>query len=50
MWLLKKILKTSAGFLKDAYDVVLLDMNSTSSINTGNEGLFWLKEIRKIKI
>jgi len=24
-------------------------MNFTSSINTGNEGLFWLKEIRKIK-
>jgi len=35
--------------LKDAYDVILLDMNFTSSINTGNEGLFWLKEIRKIK-
>jgi len=35
--------------LKDPYDVVLLDMNFTSSINTGNEGLFWLKEIRKIK-
>ncbi len=35
--------------LKDAYDVVLLDMNFTSSINTGNEGLFWLKEIRKVK-
>jgi DNA-binding NtrC family response regulator len=35
--------------LKDAFDVVLLDMNFTSSINTGNEGLFWLKEIRKLK-
>lgn len=35
--------------LKDAYDVILLDMNFTSSINTGNEGLFWLKEIKKIK-
>ena len=35
--------------LKDAFDVILLDMNFTSSINTGNEGLFWLKEIRKIK-
>ncbi len=32
---------------KDAYDLVLLDMNFTSSINTGNEGLFWLKEIKK---
>ncbi len=31
------------------YDLILLDMNFTSSINTGNEGLFWLKEIRKIK-
>jgi DNA-binding NtrC family response regulator len=24
-------------------------MNFSSSINTGNEGLFWLKEIRKLK-
>ncbi|MGK2860793.1 MAG: sigma-54-dependent transcriptional regulator [Chitinophagaceae bacterium] len=31
------------------YNLILLDMNFTSSINTGNEGLFWLKEIRKIK-
>ncbi|MEI9945773.1 MAG: sigma-54 dependent transcriptional regulator [Chitinophagaceae bacterium] len=34
---------------KSNFDVILLDMNFTSSINTGNEGLFWLKEIRKIK-
>src|SRR5258705_11551287 len=34
---------------KDSFDVVLLDMNFNSSINTGNEGLFWLKEIRKLK-
>ncbi|MBL7742353.1 MAG: sigma-54-dependent Fis family transcriptional regulator [Chitinophagaceae bacterium] len=34
---------------KDAYDVILLDMNFTSSINTGNEGIFWLKEIKKVK-
>lgn len=34
---------------KDNYDVILLDMNFTSSINTGNEGLYWLKEIRKVK-
>jgi DNA-binding NtrC family response regulator len=34
---------------KDLYDVILLDMNFTSSINTGNEGLFWLKEIRKLR-
>ena len=28
-------------------EVVLLDMNFTSGINTGNEGLFWLHEIKK---
>src|SRR5437762_4316078 len=32
---------------KDAYDAILLDMNFTSSINTGNEGIFWLNEIKK---
>ncbi|HEX4850586.1 MAG TPA: sigma-54 dependent transcriptional regulator [Puia sp.] len=32
---------------KNPYDVVLLDMNFNSSINTGNEGLFWLKKIRE---
>lgn len=34
---------------KNTFDVILLDMNFTSSINTGNEGLFWLKEIKKTK-
>ena len=34
---------------KDHFDLILLDMNFTSSINTGNEGLFWLKEIKKFK-
>ena len=28
-------------------DLILLDMNFKSSINTGNEGLFWLKKIRE---
>ena len=28
-------------------DVVLLDMNFHTDINTGNEGLFWLSEIKK---
>ena len=31
-------------------DVVLLDMNFSSGINNGNEGIFWLGEIRKISI
>ena len=30
---------------KSAPDVVLLDMNFHAGINTGNEGLFWLKEV-----
>ena len=29
------------------YDLILLDMNFKTGINTGNEGLFWLKEILK---
>ncbi|MBC7864181.1 MAG: sigma-54-dependent Fis family transcriptional regulator [Bacteroidia bacterium] len=28
------------------FDVVLLDMNFTSSINTGNEGFFWLNKLK----
>ena len=28
-------------------DVVLLDMNFSAGINSGNEGLFWLSEIKK---
>lgn len=37
---------TSLLNLKE-YDVVLLDMNFSAGVNTGNEGLFWLKEIKK---
>ena len=29
-------------------DVVLLDMNFTDTLNSGNEGLYWLHEIKKI--
>lgn len=29
------------------FDIVLLDMNFSAGINSGNEGLFWLKEIKK---
>ena len=28
------------------FDILLLDMNFNSSINTGNEGLYWLRQIR----
>jgi two-component system, NtrC family, response regulator HydG len=33
---------------KKNFDLVLLDMNFTSSINTGNEGIYWLNKIREI--
>ncbi len=31
---------------KESPSIVLLDMNFSSGINTGNEGLFWLNEIK----
>ena len=34
---------------EEMLEVVLLDMNFTSGINTGNEGLFWLHEIKKVR-
>src|SRR6187431_311506 len=30
------------------FDIVLLDMNFNSSINTGNEGIYWLKKIKSV--
>lgn len=34
---------------RQSFDVILLDMNYNSSINTGNEGLFWLRKIKELK-
>ena len=34
---------------KQIPDLVLLDMNFKASINTGNEGIFWLKRIKELK-
>ena len=34
---------------KQTFDLIMLDMNFTSSINTGNEGLFWLKKVKEFK-
>ena len=31
------------------FDLVLLDMNFNASINTGNEGLYWLRRIKEMK-
>jgi two-component system response regulator HydG len=32
---------------REQVDVILLDMNFSAGINSGNEGLFWLQEIKK---
>ena len=32
---------------KNHFDLILLDMNFNSAINTGNEGLYWLRKIRE---
>ncbi len=34
---------------KQPFDLIMLDMNFMSSINTGNEGLFWLKKVKEFK-
>ncbi|MGB3605840.1 sigma-54-dependent transcriptional regulator [Psychroserpens sp.] len=31
------------------YDIIILDMNFNGLVNTGNEGIFWLNKIRKLK-
>ena len=31
------------------FDLILLDMNFNTSINTGNEGLFWLRKIKEFR-
>jgi len=33
---------------KNKFDVVILDMNYNSVVNTGNEGIFWLTKIKEI--
>lgn len=33
---------------ENSFDLVLLDMNFKSSINTGNEGIYWLKRIKEL--
>jgi len=32
--------------VQNPYDIVLLDMNFRAGLNTGNEGIFWLREIK----
>lgn len=35
--------------LQGKFDLVMLDMNFTASVNTGNEGIYWLKRVKEIK-
>lgn len=37
------------SLLREQIDVVLLDMNFSPGLNTGNEGLYWLREIKRLK-
>ena len=32
---------------RQSYDVIILDMNFSAGINTGNEGIYWMKKILK---
>lgn len=33
---------------REEYDVILLDMNFSAGVNTGNEGMYWLSRILKV--
>ena len=33
----------------EKFDVILLDMNFSAGVNTGNEGIYWLREILKLE-
>ncbi len=33
---------------KEEYNLVILDMNFNAGVNTGNEGIYWLKRIREL--
>lgn len=39
--------KINTTLQEEKVDIVLLDMNFSAGINNGNEGLFWLAEIKK---
>jgi DNA-binding NtrC family response regulator len=32
---------------RESYDLILLDMNFSAGVNTGNEGIYWLEQILK---
>jgi len=36
-------------FKKQNFDLILLDMNFNATINTGNEGIYWLRRIKEVR-
>ena len=44
---IKNPAKSASLLHSGQYDVLLLDMNFSAGINSGNEGIFWLREILK---
>ena len=49
MGLLPSPITLPATLREDEWNIVLLDMNFTSGINNGNEGLYWLHEIHRLR-
>jgi DNA-binding NtrC family response regulator len=47
VWLLPSPKTLISTIREKSPDIVLLDMNFSAGINSGNEGLFWLAEIKK---
>ncbi len=39
--------RISSLLREENFDLILLDMNFAAGVNTGNEGLYWLQQIRK---
>ena len=33
---------------RNNFDIIILDMNFSGLVNTGNEGIFWLNKIKKL--
>lgn len=45
---LKKPDQIIPSIKQNEFDVILLDMNFKASVNTGNEGIYWLQKILKV--
>lgn len=41
--------RLATALREEPFDVVLLDMNFSAGVNTGNEGIYWLREIHRLR-